>query len=877
MKLARAGPYGSRGLIEIPWVVGGLRGGRLRTGVVIAILAALLVGAFQPAFAQGREPAVEKQFALVIGNGRYKSSPLRNPVNDARVMATTLRSFGFDVVLQEDSSYKDMRRAIIEFGNRLRDGGVGVFYYAGHGVQVNGRNWMVPVDAIIQGDAEVAVEAVDVDYVLSRMETARNRLNIVILDACRDDPFSRSFRSPAHGLASIDAPIGTLIAYATAPGKVAKDGEGANGLYTSELLKAMKIPGLKIEDVFKRVRQSVSQQTGGKQVPWESSSLIGDFSFSPLPGAAAVGGRVERPAGPRQETREVPRTPSPAKEDLERASQYIRSSDWASALPLLQEAARKDSAEAMWHLGNFYGYGLGVRRDQAEAVRWYLKGAEAGNVSAMRDLGIMYQNGWGVSKDYAEALRWFRRSADGGYATAMNDLGLIYQNGWGVSKDQAEAVRWIRKSAGAGFTIAMRNLGLMHHNGWGVTKDDTEASAWYRKAADAGDAESARNLGLMYQNGWGVTRDDAEALRWARRGADAGNAEAMNDVGLAYANGRGVAKDESEALRWYRKAADAGNGLAMHNLGMMYLNGWGVAKDEAEAVLWFRKGADAGNGLAMNNLGVMYQHGRGVAKDEAEAVQWYRKSAEAGNALGMRNLGLMYAAGWGVAKDEAEGVTWIRKSAEAGDVGAMRALGVMYQNGVGVAADQEEAIKWYKKAALLGDKASIERLNALSKSASSSSPATERPGNCPGTSVWTGQGCVTPLTAAPGKENAKAPNVEAPSISTVSTSPLSGTYSGEISGKIGAQTFSMRVTFTLVQTGGQLVGAWTTSGGTSGSVVGTVTGGVVPDFRAKQLNPCDGLFVGAAAAEGNGATLRGSYAGSDCNGSVSASFVVQRQ
>jgi uncharacterized caspase-like protein len=142
----------------------------------------------------------------------------------------------------ENASYKDMRRHITDFGNRLRKWRTGLFYYAGHGVQVNGRNYMIPVDAAINGEAEIAIEAVDVDYVLARMDTAQNGLNIVILDACRDDPFSRQFRSPSKGLASIDAPIGTLIAYATAPGKVARDGEGPNGLYTSELLKAMQVP-----------------------------------------------------------------------------------------------------------------------------------------------------------------------------------------------------------------------------------------------------------------------------------------------------------------------------------------------------------------------------------------------------------------------------------------------------------------------------------------------------------------------------------------------------------------------------------------------------------------------------------------------------------
>ncbi|MGH7388619.1 MAG: SUMF1/EgtB/PvdO family nonheme iron enzyme [Candidatus Rokuibacteriota bacterium] len=251
-----------------------------------AVAGALGAAAGGAAWAQSLETMrSEKRHALVIGNARYQSAPLRNPVNDARAMTAALRRAGFQVVAVEDAAQREMRRAILDFGHRLREGGVGLFYFAGHGLQVNGRNYLVPIDAQIESEAEVEVEAVDVASVLARMETARNRLNIVVLDACRDNPFARSFRSTSKGLASIDAPSGTMIAYATAPGRVARDGTGSNGLYTGELVKTIAAPGVKIEDMFKKVRQVVSAQTRGEQVPWESSSLVGDFIFV-LPGAA---------------------------------------------------------------------------------------------------------------------------------------------------------------------------------------------------------------------------------------------------------------------------------------------------------------------------------------------------------------------------------------------------------------------------------------------------------------------------------------------------------------------------------------------------------------------------------------------------------------
>lgn len=222
-----------------------------------------------------------KRIALVIGNGAYTSAPpLKNPPNDARDMAATLKTLGFDVVSGINVNQKDMKRLIREFGMKLKTGGSGLFYYAGHGVQSKGRNYLIPIDADIQSEAEVEDSGVDAGLVLNFMDDAQNGLNIVILDACRNNPFARSFRSATDGLAQVDAPTGTLIAYATAPGRVASDGTAGNGLYTAELLKQMKVPGVSVTDMFMRVRAEVMKQTGNKQVPWEASSLVGAFYFS---------------------------------------------------------------------------------------------------------------------------------------------------------------------------------------------------------------------------------------------------------------------------------------------------------------------------------------------------------------------------------------------------------------------------------------------------------------------------------------------------------------------------------------------------------------------------------------------------------------------
>ena len=234
----------------------------------------------------GAASATER-VALVVGNGGYgRISKLVNPVNDATLMARTLEGLGFEVSLVVDADREAMNRSIKVFGRRLarsRDDAVGLFYYAGHGVEAGGRNYLIPLDAEIGSETELRSDAVPAEWILSWMEEAGNRLNMVILDACRNNPYGDSFRSASRGLGRVDAPSGSLVAYSAAPGKVAADGKGENSPYTAALTVAMKEPGLKLEDVFKRVRVAVEYETNRHQTPWESSSLTGDFYFVPPP------------------------------------------------------------------------------------------------------------------------------------------------------------------------------------------------------------------------------------------------------------------------------------------------------------------------------------------------------------------------------------------------------------------------------------------------------------------------------------------------------------------------------------------------------------------------------------------------------------------
>jgi hypothetical protein len=261
-----------------------------RAALGLATLFAVSIGASSPNAQQPGFPANlstgeamrgEQRIALVIGNSAYgsKIGRLANPVNDAADFAEALRAADFEVMLELDIERDEMLRAVVDFGRALRDGGVGLFYYAGHAIQVDGNNYLIPLGAKIETEDYIQVETVDVNQVLARMGGADNRLNIVILDSCRNNPFRSTFRSVTRGLAPTLAPSGTYIAYAAAPGDVALDGDSRNSPYTSALLDVLGEPGLRLEDVFKLVAGRVLSRTNGSQTPWTASSITGDFYF----------------------------------------------------------------------------------------------------------------------------------------------------------------------------------------------------------------------------------------------------------------------------------------------------------------------------------------------------------------------------------------------------------------------------------------------------------------------------------------------------------------------------------------------------------------------------------------------------------------------
>lgn len=255
--------------------------------------ALLFLSFFSPLLSSNSIAASDSpRMALVVGNGAYASiGVLPNPTADASLIASTLQDLGFETSLALDTDQGEMKRQIADFGRRLRASSkdaIGFFYYAGHGVQADGRNYLLPIDAVPTDKADLDLMGVEANWILRQMESAGNRTNIVVLDACRNNPFVTASRSLSRGLAQIDAPTGSFISYATAPGKVALDGDSVNSPFTTALANALPIPGIPIEQIFKRVRIDVIKATQGRQIPWDSSSLVEEVVMRPSTPIAEV-------------------------------------------------------------------------------------------------------------------------------------------------------------------------------------------------------------------------------------------------------------------------------------------------------------------------------------------------------------------------------------------------------------------------------------------------------------------------------------------------------------------------------------------------------------------------------------------------------------
>ena len=442
--------------------------------LVVAVLAFVVFAAPAVVLADGR-------VALVVGNSTYAHiGRLPNPDNDARDISAALRRLGFEVTTELDADRVELTEALRAFTRQSAGADVSLVFYAGHGIEMDGVNYLVPVDARLERDVDVRFETLTVDDLL--VSTTGASLRLVILDACRNNPLARSMQRSAAtrtvsggSFADFNEDLlgdETLVAYAAAAGTTAADGRGRNSPYTSALLSHLETP-LEIGLLFRRVRAQVLAATNGAQRPHEYHSLVGEHYLTQT---LATGVSVTVSAS-------VPADPAPADPPrLDLAEIDV------TELPIsaLRELAEAGDVEAQTELGERYEHSRGVVQDYPVAVSWYRRAAEQGHAPGQAALGFMYGNGRGVVLDGTEAVRWYRRAAAQGNVRAQNNLGVRYANGQGVRWDDEEAVRWFRRAAEQGHGLAQANLGSMYENGRGVERDRVEAVRWYSRAAEQG-------------------------------------------------------------------------------------------------------------------------------------------------------------------------------------------------------------------------------------------------------------------------------------------------------------------------------------------------------------------------------------------------------
>lgn len=524
--------------------------------------------------------AAEQRFALVIGNSAYAKSPLANPRNDAQAISASLAAVGFAVETVTDADLGAMRQAILEFGRRLRGSdSVGLFYFAGHGVQVDGENYLIPVGADITDQSEVPLLALGLGELLKTMERAESRLNIAILDACRDNPYATGTRSLSRGLAPVKAPAGTLIAFATGPGQVALDGSGPNSPYSGALSQSILDHGIPLEETFRRTRRQVLEATAKKQVPWEHSSLTGEFFFRPkgaepearISGASDVEkshlaelaewSRIKDTSDVPALRRHMQRFPDGIFRELaalkiERLA--VPQSPWSLTVTgsVTTVATRNEQIDS-YEQGLKIESGAPDAAGYAQAAALYRKAAERGLSQAAYRLARLYDKGLGVGQDRAEAARLYAAAADQGFAPAMSALATLREFGEAGPRDMAEALRLYRQAAAAGDATAMTSLGYLHDVGKGVARDPAAARRWYEAAVAQGDVRAMFNLALMTMRGGGGAM--VEAVRLLETAAERGHAGARRELAFLYDEGRGVARNPERAATHLLAALEAGD------------------------------------------------------------------------------------------------------------------------------------------------------------------------------------------------------------------------------------------------------------------------------------------------------------------------------
>jgi len=676
---------------------------------------------FAAVFAFGTTVAeAAKRVALLIGNQNYQSTPaLRNPANDVELMRATLVAAGFDdVEVAIDLDLVAMRKALRSFEDKSYGSDVAVLYYSGHGMEMNGQNYLIPIDAALKTDKDVEDEALPLDRAERSLNGAA-KLKLVILDACRNNPFidtmtrSAGTRAMTKGLAKVE-PEGadTLVAYASRAGTVALDGAGANSPFAEALSKYLTQPGVDVRIALGQVRDEVVQVTQRKQEPFVYGSLGGAQIFLSIKELNVTVNNNGSQPDSKQEV--APNGISAAAADWQNikdladkelldafiakhgsdpvykmlaekklkllaaaeqksdvladqiAWEALKGSTDAAALKRFMERYpdskfRREAERAVAALAPAQTPFTTALKDTPASQDCYLLAGEPQSVAGFAGVLLAKIDAKRALTACAQAVN--ENPNDG---MLINLLGRAQE----ADRNYTEAQRNYDKAARLGDMFALTNLGWLSVYGLDGPVDVEKGRADFEKAAIAGNHFAQASLAFLYRDGYGgVRQDNAEAIRWYEKSAAQGNATALGNLGWFYREGVAVAQDYQTSLDYYRRGAEAGDLSSIAAMGYAAQNGLGMPQNYDEARNWYDKGAKAGDAYSMASLGFLYDAGAGVKQDYVEARYWYEKGADAGSAYAMGNLSRLYDQGLGTAVDPQEAVRWAVAAVERGDPG----------------------------------------------------------------------------------------------------------------------------------------------------------------------------------------------------------------
>ncbi|MGO9941114.1 MAG: caspase family protein [Terracidiphilus sp.] len=641
-----------------------------------------------------------KYYALVIGINNYPSplASLKTAVDDAKAVGTLLHDrYGFQVtfLLDRNATRFNILDALSKFRNSLGPNDNLLIYYAGHGFsdrEAQKAYWL-PVDA----DSGTSPNRIIADDLTTGVRVLPSRHVLIVSDSCYSGALSRDADAPVPSdgqAAFINRMLRSRSRTLMASGgdePVSDGGGNGHSVFANAILQALERdnqPMFTASDLF---YGSVRQQVAGKSEQLPQYSIIrnsdhdeGDFVFARViaaPPAAPAFAAAPVASNPR-DTSAAPPASSPAASSssdaavdtsaMSPAFAFGRGDDLAKqhrygdAAPLLHFACEGGVAAACTTLGSLYRGGLGVARDDRQAVALFRRACDGGNMRGCSDLGFMHENGTGVGKDEDEAVELYRKACEGSEPLGCENLANMYENGKGVGMDSRQAASFYRKACDGGLAAGCTSFGLAYATGKGVAKDLSQAAILMRKGCDGADAQGCFYLGNMYLVGAGLAKDAVQAATFIQRSCDAGDVLACNTLGRLYQEGNALPKDDARALASFKRACDAGYPSGCTNLGVAYGRGLGIARNDTEAATLYQKGCDAGDADGCNYLAVLYFNGSGVPKDHAQSAALARKACDGGIAKGCSNLGLLYESGTGVAKDLQQAEELFHKACEGG-------------------------------------------------------------------------------------------------------------------------------------------------------------------------------------------------------------------